>query len=86
MIKAGQCGLFSIYLGRNLHFMDYVDWIMRESKIRIKILLDSPVIRKTGFYRICRDCGEICLCHEKACPNCNKKNISQEKFDKEELF
>jgi len=55
--------------------MDYDAWIKRERRIRIKILNSSPVIQKEKLYRLCKDCGEICLCHEELCPNCNSMDI-----------
>jgi len=58
--------------------MDYNDWIDRERRIRLKILKDSPVIRNSGIYRVCNDCGEVCLCHEQSCPNCNGRSIKEE--------
>ena len=50
---------------------DYDEWISRERKIRIELLKSSSLIRESKIYRICKDCGEICLCHEDRCPNCN---------------
>jgi hypothetical protein len=55
--------------------MDYDVWIERERRIRVKILKSSPLIQKEHTYRVCIECGEICLCHEEACPNCNSYNI-----------
>ena len=63
--------------------MNYDEWIERERKTRVSILLGSPLIQKTGLYRVCRGCGEICLCHEETCPNCNAGNITEEKIDKD---
>ncbi len=57
--------------------MDYEEWIKREQRIRIKILENSPAISKKKIYRLCRDCGEVCLCHEQMCPNCNNDNIME---------
>jgi len=57
--------------------MDYEEWISRERKIRIKILKDSPIIKKKGTFRVCICCREVCLCHERNCPNCNSSNIMQ---------
>jgi hypothetical protein len=61
--------------------VDYKDWIGRERRLRRKILMDSAVIREKGICRICKECGEICLCHELTCPNCNCKDIIEDKFD-----
>lgn len=53
----------------------YPAWIERERRIRIKILINSPAT-KGNLYRVCRKCGEVCLCHEEACPNCNSTDIA----------
>jgi len=58
--------------------MDYDEWIERERRMRISLLKDSPVIKEKSIYRICQDCGEICLCHEETCPNCNSIRIIQD--------
>lgn len=55
--------------------MDYPSWIERERRIRLKILEISPAIRSSRIYRVCRECNEICLCHEERCPNCNSPDI-----------
>jgi hypothetical protein len=47
----------------------------RERKIRIRLLESSPLIHKSRRYRLCRDCAEICLWHEDACPNRSSKDI-----------
>jgi uncharacterized OB-fold protein len=60
--------------------VDYDEWVDRERRIRVKLLTSSPIIRETGLYRVCQDCGEICLCHEEPCPNCNSDHIAQEKL------
>lgn len=57
--------------------MDYDKWIKRECRIRHQILKNSPVIRQKKSYRVCDKCGEICLCHELNCPNCNSDNITE---------
>jgi hypothetical protein len=61
--------------------MDYDNWIARERRIRLKLLTSSTVIQKTGPFRVCQDCEEICLCHENTCPNCGSDKICQEKLD-----
>jgi uncharacterized OB-fold protein len=58
--------------------MDYSDWIERERRVRVKILNSAPLIQNEHMYRLCKDCGEICLCHEETCPNCNSQNIKQQ--------
>jgi hypothetical protein len=58
--------------------MQYDRWLKRQQQFRIKILESSPTIRITGIYSICQDCGEVCLCHEESCPNCNSNNIKQQ--------
>ena len=58
---------------------NYNEWINRERRIRIRLLRDSPVIRETKTCSVCQDCGEICLCHEIACPNCNSDKVIQQK-------
>jgi len=50
---------------------------MRERRLRIKILGDWPEARDQGLYRVCQDCGEICLCSEMRCPNCDSGNIEK---------
>jgi hypothetical protein len=61
--------------------MDYGRWIARERKVRIKILLSSPQIRDTGVCRVCARCGELCLCHQETCPNCNSDAIGSKRLD-----
>jgi uncharacterized OB-fold protein len=60
--------------------MNYEDWIDRERRVRTKILGSSPEIRKNGVYRLCADCGEICLCYEEICPNCNCGRITMKQL------
>ena len=61
--------------------LNYEEWVSRERKIRIKILKDSPVIRKRGIFRVCDSCGEVCLCHEQNCPNCNSTHIIEQQIN-----
>ncbi len=61
--------------------MDYPEWIERERKIRSVFLKVAPTIKGKKTYRVCQNCGEICLCHEEACPNCNSVNICAAKID-----
>lgn len=61
--------------------MNYEEWIGRERRIRTKLLAGSPVILEKRLYPVCQNCGEICLCHEETCPNCNSSNIAQEKLN-----
>lgn len=49
--------------------MDYAEWIDRERKSRSALLTSSPEIKNESICRACKDCGEICLCHEINCPN-----------------
>jgi hypothetical protein len=65
--------------------IEYNEWIQRERKIRIKLLKDSPVIRHKKTFSVCQNCGEICLCHEETCPNCNSDSIVQKKIDDAEM-
>jgi hypothetical protein len=60
--------------------MDYEKWIKRERRIRYRILRGSPFIRENKIYRIC-ECGEVCLCHEDFCPNCNESHIIEKKIE-----
>ena len=60
--------------------MDYNEWIQRERRFRIKILKDSPFVRKYSKIRTCNECKEICLCHEEKCPHCGCKDISEQKI------
>jgi uncharacterized OB-fold protein len=55
--------------------MDYDEWIERERLIRSKLLNDSTRNLKKKLFRVCEKCGEICLCHEQKCPNCDHNNI-----------
>lgn len=55
--------------------MDYEEWIGRERRIRATLLMSSAEIRNSGICRICKDCVEICLCHETTCPNCGSDQI-----------
>lgn len=66
--------------------MEYPEWIERERRIRTRILLDWPEARDDGVFRICQSCGEICLCSEKTCPNCNVAEITKERIDLAELL
>jgi hypothetical protein len=61
--------------------MDYDVWIERERRIRVKILNSSPIIQKEHKYRVCKSCGEICLCHEESCPNCNSTFITNQRLE-----
>lgn len=58
--------------------MNYDEWIERERRIRIRILNSSPMIQEKQIYRVCIDCGEVCLCHEENCPNCNSCRIENQ--------
>ena len=60
--------------------MNYQDWIERERRLRIRILNDWPEARDQGLYRVCQDCGEICLCAEMRCPNCDSDRIEKRKL------
>ena len=61
--------------------MDYREWIKREARLRSRILKDSQAIQQTGVYRICQNCGEVLLCHEVRCPNCDSAMIDEERLD-----
>ena len=58
--------------------MDYETWIERERRIRQRILTNSPVFQVHKCYRVCRECAEICLCHEIRCPNCDGTAIEEQ--------
>ena len=62
--------------------MRYASWVEREQRFRWKILQSSPMISKDNIYPTCQDCGELCLCHEEKCPNCNSTNIIQQQLGK----
>jgi len=66
--------------------MEYQDWIERERNFRISLLRDWPEARHQGLYRVCQDCGEICLCAELKCPNCDSDLIQKVKLDVTELL
>ena len=55
--------------------MDYEEWISRERRIRLTLLMSSPEIKNESISRVCEDCGEVCLCHELSCPNCGGSKI-----------
>ncbi len=75
-MEAETSGLVGYEIGKiQISNMEYDDWIKRERKIRTKLLESSPLIYKFGICRLCRDCGEICLCHEDTCPNCSSVSI-----------
>jgi Fe-S cluster biogenesis protein NfuA len=61
--------------------LEYEEWIERERRVRTRILMSSPVIAKDGLCRTCQDCGEILLCHEGTCPNCNSGRITSQRID-----
>ncbi len=61
--------------------VNYEEWLSRERRIRMKLLNDSPEIRQSKIYRVCRHCGEICLCHEESCPNCGTDQIVLQKIE-----
>lgn len=54
---------------------NYATWIERERRVRLKILRSSLVIQQKQEYCVCSTCGEVCLCHEDKCPNCNQEHI-----------
>lgn len=61
--------------------MEWEGWIQSERRIRLKVLSSSPAIQETRAYRTSTGCGEICLCHETACPNCNGGDIAEETLE-----
>ena len=61
--------------------MDYEAWIGRERKIRSTLLMNVPEIKNNSICRVCKDCGEICLCHEINCPNCGGREIGDQQFN-----
>ncbi len=56
--------------------MSYTEWIERERRIRIRLLLSAPSLMSDGILRVCGACGELCLCHEDRCPNCGSNDVS----------
>lgn len=65
--------------------MDYLHWIERERRIRLKLLLQSQEIADKGLFRICRNCDEVCLCHETGCPNCGGLTIGELSVPRDEI-
>lgn len=61
--------------------VNYDSWINRERRIRLKILSRPPVVAGRAVYRVCQDCGEVCLCHEPACPNCNSVAVTEQEVE-----
>jgi hypothetical protein len=55
--------------------MDYLEWIERERRVRTRLLKDAPLVDGKRRVRVCRECGEFCLCHEETCPNCDGSDI-----------
>jgi hypothetical protein len=55
--------------------MGYREWIERERRVRGRLLKDIPLADGKRRIRICRECGEFCLCYEERCPNCDSSNI-----------
>ena len=60
--------------------LDYETWIRRERRLRTRILRNSLQIQATHVFRVCRDCGEVCLCHEQVCPNCGGAGVVEQKL------
>ena len=65
--------------------MDYEQWIKRERRYRARLLSQSPPIIASGTYRVCRECREVLLCHENACPNCNADAVVEENIDPDDF-
>jgi len=65
--------------------MDYAQWIERERRLRVRLLMQSPDIRRRGVFKVCRDCKEVCLCHETICPNCGKGSVGEIRMDRAEV-
>jgi len=61
--------------------MDYEEWIGRERRIRSTLLMNSAEIRNNGICRICKECSEICLCHEINCPNCGSNQVAAQQVN-----
>ena len=61
--------------------MDYGEWIKRELRYRSRILAGAPGIQETKVYPVCYECGEVCLCHERICPNCNSANLTEKRLE-----
>lgn len=55
--------------------MDYEPWLERQRRFRLKALAQAPEAAG-GRFRLCAGCGEVCLCHERACPNCGGQRIA----------
>lgn len=68
-----------------MNLMDYSEWIGRERRIRLKLLMSSPVIKNTWVFHVCRSCAEVCLCHECVCPNCGRSDIADQKIEEIEV-
>jgi hypothetical protein len=60
--------------------VDYEQWIERERRIRVKILISSISGDPDNMIHVCGDCEEICLCHEEICPNCNSDNMAKRRI------
>ena len=65
--------------------MNYDQWIARERRIRVKILMQSPLQKERYIYRVCNNCNEICICYEERCPNCNSDKIIQKRFNEKKV-
>jgi hypothetical protein len=66
--------------------MDYKSWILRERKIRSRLLTQYHEQEKNQNLRICTNCDEILMCYEKICPNCGQNKIRKIKYKHDEFL
>jgi rRNA maturation protein Nop10 len=74
----------SLVLG-GMTLLEYGEWIARERRLRIRLLMQSPDIQRSGLFRVCQQCREICLCHEEVCPNCGGDYIDEQPEDRDQV-
>jgi hypothetical protein len=65
--------------------MVYRDWIARERRIRIRLILQFHAGSAEPKLRVCGECREVLLCHEHRCPNCASERIDMERGAGEDL-
>ena len=58
--------------------MGYQEWIDRERRIRVKLIVQFHAAGDKKKIRVCTNCREVVLCYETVCPNCASKKIALE--------
>ena len=55
---------------------DYEEWRECQERTRLALLRSVPSCGGTRPLRVCQACGELCLCHEERCPNCDSHLVA----------